>query len=86
MTPKLLSVLHPCLAQMRVKTLTNLDKPCMIGIGAGEDVEAVMARLQAQAAENTLLKEKQAKASSDLQVSRDLCLAPKHSSGHRYTN
>ena len=86
MTLKLLSVLHPCPAQMRVKTLTNLDKPCMIGIGAGEDVEAVMARLQAQAAENTLLKEKQAKASSDLQVSHTLRLALNHSSGHHNTN
>lgn len=37
--------------------------------GAGEDVEAVLARLQAQAAENAALKERQAKSSSDLQVS-----------------
>lgn len=40
--------------------------------GAGEDVEAVLARLQAQAAENALLKERQAKSSSDLQVSSHL--------------
>lgn len=38
------------------------------GVGAGEDVEGVLARLQAQAAENALLRERQAKASSDLQV------------------
>lgn len=36
--------------------------------GAGEDVEGVLARLQAQASENALLRERQAKASSDLQV------------------
>ena len=66
--------------------LTNLDKLCTIGTGAGEDVEAVMARLQAQATENTALKEKQAKASSDLQVSHTLCLALNHSSGHHDTN
>lgn len=36
--------------------------------GAGEDVESVLARLQAQAAENALLRDRQAKASSDLQV------------------
>ena len=38
------------------------------GVGAGEDVEGVLARLQAQASENALLRERQAKASSDLQV------------------
>jgi len=40
--------------------------------GAGEDVEAVLARLQAQSAENAALKERQAKASSDLQVTHRL--------------
>lgn len=40
----------------------------MWGVGAGEDVEGVLARLQAQASENSLLRERQAKASSDLQV------------------
>ncbi len=46
--------------------------------GAGEDVEAVLARLQAQSAENAALKERQAKASSDLQVTHRLhTFAPK---------
>ncbi len=40
--------------------------------GTGEDVEAVLARLQAQSAENAALKERQAKASSDLQVTHRL--------------
>jgi len=40
--------------------------------GAGEDVEAVLARLHAQSAENAALKERQAKASSDLQVTHRL--------------
>jgi len=46
--------------------------------GTGEDVEAVLARLQAQSAENAALKERQAKASSDLQVTHCLhTFAPK---------
>lgn len=40
--------------------------------GAGEDVEGVLARLNAQASENALLRERQAKANSDMQV---CCLA-----------
>ena len=37
--------------------------------GAGEDVEAVMARLAAQGAENAALKERQSKLDKDQQVS-----------------
>ena len=36
--------------------------------GAGEDVEGVLARLNTQSAENALLRERQAKANSDMQV------------------
>ena len=37
--------------------------------GAGEDVEAVMARLAAQGVENAALKERQSKLDKDQQVS-----------------
>lgn len=40
----------------------------MVCTGAGEDVEGVLVRLNAQSAENALLRERQAKANSDLQV------------------
>ena len=58
--------------------LRIINVPFMWGVelvwctGAGEDVEAVLARLQAQSAENAALKERQAKASSDLQVTHRL--------------
>lgn len=45
--------------------------------GAGEDVEAVMARLAAQSAENAALKERQAKLDKDQQVSVVVPLAAK---------
>ena len=51
---------------IRAKSNNNI---CVVGFaGAGEDVEGVLTRLQAQASENALLRERQAKASSDLQV------------------
>lgn len=59
------------LAAVIVPTTTSVHTQvcvCVWGVGAGEDVEGVLARLQAQASENSLLRERQAKASSDLQV------------------
>ena len=46
-----------------------LNGSVSVRAGAGEDVEAVMARLAAQSAENAALKERQAKLDKDQQVS-----------------
>ena len=51
---------------MRAKSNSKIY--VVVCAGAGEDVEGVLTRLQAQASENALLRERQAKASSDLQV------------------
>lgn len=45
-----------------------LLEPLLVSAGAGEDVEGVLVRLNAQSAENALLRERQAKANSDMQV------------------
>ena len=44
--------------------------------GAGEDVEAVLARLQTQAVENANLKDRQAKLEKDQQVVSVFILCP----------
>ncbi len=45
---------------------------CNVCIGAGEDVEAVMERLRAQASDNIALRERQAKLEKDQQVTTQL--------------
>ena len=48
-----------------VETMLSLCNGCA---GAGEDVEAVMERLRAQATDNIALRERQAKLEKDQQV------------------
>lgn len=53
--------------------------------GAGEDVEAVLARLQTQAVENANLKDRQAKLEKDQQVIL-LCILSPWDSSERSTD
>lgn len=69
--------LHNCVQSRRfasfaltVHLLGVAQETVVVCIGAGEDVEGVLVRLNAQSAENALLRERQAKANSDLQVRR----------------
>ena len=54
----------------------NGNRVCIAHAGAGEDVEGVLLRLNAQSAENALLRERQAKANSDMQVGLRFLLLP----------
>lgn len=64
-----LGMIQP-LVQMQFIQL--LLEPLFVCVGAGEDVEGVLVRLNAQSAENAVLRERQAKANSDMQVSPPL--------------